>query len=910
MDYKTLGHYEIFEKIGEGGMGEVYRARDTKLGREVAVKILPEMFARNNERLGRFKREAKLLASLNHAGIATLHGLEDSDGVNFLVMELVDGEDLSQRISRGPLSVLETLGIARDVADALQTAHAQGIVHRDLKPANIKVLPDGKIKVLDFGLAKAMETDADDPNMSQSPTIATVAGTIGGVILGTAAYMSPEQARGKPVDKLTDVWALGCVFYQMLTGKQVFPGETVSDTIAKILEREPAWELLPADTPQPVQRLLHRCLQKDKSMRLQDVGEIRAEIDGVTSGASQVWTGPVPVSNIQEKQTRPPRVRLWQTVALVSILAAVLLGAAWLRTPAPDLQLIRSSIVQPPETRFLSMGDYAGPVVISPDGKRIAFVAKTVSLQRMLYVRDLDAAEARTVPGTEDAAFPFWAPDGQTVGYFTDSQMKRVDLSGGLPITVCSVINGRGGTWNQEGLIVFSPNFQASLFRVSASGGDPIAATQVDTTRHTTHRWPEFMPDGKHFLYVAAHHDISLSGHNGLYFGSLDGGDDKQILSTGATAVFANGYLLYLRENTLMAAMFDPEKGVFTGEPYAMADNVQYDPTTWRAAFSVSRTGILTYHGGDQGGIGTRLVIVDESGNEVSLVDEAKVYYHLALSPDGERLACSSRFAGPGSNNLSIWVYDLDRGLNSRLTFNNGADISPVWSPDGEKLVYATVHPGTQALQDRITLARTDGSGEEVLYESTLEMWPTDWSSDGKYIVLGAGSFLGGDGDIWILPMSGDRTPVPYLKTENREDGAVLSPDSRWMAYTSVESGQNQILVSPFSPPGTTNPGSYAKWLISPSARTLGSRLLWSRDGKQLFYINVAGEIWSVNVDGSGDSFHIGHAEVVATADPWNFGPIGYDVFPDGKRFVVNAFSNTAARPITLVQNWQLQLRR
>jgi Tol biopolymer transport system component len=683
----------------------------------------------------------------------------------------------------------------------------------------------------------------------------------------------------------------------------------VSDTIAKILEREPEWDLLPADTPQPVQRLLHRCLQKDKSMRLQDVGEIRAEIDGVTSGASRVWTGPVPAPNIGEKQSRPPGVRLWQTVALFSILATVLLGVVWLRTQGPDLQLIRSSINQPSESRFLSMGDYAGPVVITPDGKRIAFVAKNTSLQRMLYVRELEAAEARTIPGTEDAAFPFWAPDGLSVGYFTDSQMKRVDLSGGFPISICDVTNGRGGTWNQEGLIIFSPNFQESLYSVSASGGDPVAVTRVDTTRHTTHRWPEFMPDGKHFVYVAAHHDISLSGHNGLYFGSLDGGEDKQILSTGATAVFANGYLLYLRENTLMAAKFDPEKGEFTGEPYAMADNVQYDPTTWRAAFSASQTGMLAYHGGDQGGMGTRLVMVDGSGDEVSLLDEAEVYYHLALSPDGKRLACSSGFSGPGSNNLSIWIYDLDRDLNSRLTFNSGADISPVWSPDGESLVYATIHPGAQALQDRVTLARTDGSGEEVLYESAVEMWPTDWSLDGRYIVLTAGSFLGGDGDIWIMPMFGDRTPVPYLSTANREDAAVLSPDGRWMAYTSVASGQNQILVSPFSPTGTTNPHNMAKWLISPGTRTLGSRLLWRGDGRQLFYINVAGEIWAVNVDGSGDSFHVGRAEVAATADPWNFGPIGYDVFPGGERFVVNTFSKSATRPITLVQNWTLQLR-
>ncbi len=907
---KKLASYDITDKIGAGGMGEVYRARDTKLGREVAIKILPEMFAQNNERLGRFKREAKLLASLNHAGIATLHGLEDSDGVHFLIMELVDGEDLSQNISRGPLSVGDALSIARDVADALQTAHSQGIVHRDLKPANIKVLPDGKIKVLDFGLAKAMETDADDPNMSQSPTIATVAGTIGGVILGTAAYMSPEQARGKPVDKLTDVWALGCVMYEMLTGKKTFPGETVSDTIAKILEREPDWEQMPADTPQPVQRLLHRCLQKDKTMRLQDVGEIRAEIDGVTSGASSVWTGPVSVSSAGEGKSRRGKARLWKVLALVSTVAAVLFAAAWLRTPGEKPRLIRSSILQPAESRFLTMGDYAGPVVVSPDGKRIAFVANDASLQRVLYVRELDAAEARTIPGTVEASFPFWSPDGLSIGYFTDTQLKRVDLSGGFPITICDAINGRGGDWNQDGVIIFSPDYQTPLFRVPASGGDPIAVTRIDTTVHTTHRWPEIMPDGKHFVYLAAHHDINLSGQYGLYFGSLDGGKDKRILTTGAAAMYSNGYLLYIRENTLMAATFDPIKGEFTGEPYAMVDKVQYDPTTWRAAFSASQTGILAYHGGDSDRMGTQLVIVDKTGDQVNVATEADVYYHLALSPDGKRLACSSGFSTGGSNRLSIWIYDLDLGLNTRLTFNSGADIAPVWSPDGKSLVYATIHPGTQALQNQLTVARTDGSGEEIVYESTRELWPTDWSADGKFIVLTEGQFLGSGGDIWIMPTSGDHTPFPYLKTEFPENSGVLSPDGRWLAYSSGESGQNQIFVSPFSPTGAATHRSLAKWLVAPIARTLGARLLWSGDGQQLYFINVEGEIRAIDVDGSGDSFLVGRSEVICKADPWNFGPIGYDVFPDGERFVVNAFGNMISRPITLVQNWELQLRR
>jgi serine/threonine protein kinase len=909
MDHKSLGHYEIVDKIGEGGMGEVYRARDTRLGREVAVKILPEILAQSGDRIGRFRREARLLASLNHPGIATLHGFEEAGGVHFLVMELAEGEDLSQRLSRGPIPVGDALRIIRDVSDALQTAHTQGIVHRDLKPANIKVMPDGKIKVLDFGLAKALESDANDTSLSQSPTIATVAGTMGGVILGTAAYMSPEQARGKPVDKLTDVWALGCVLYEMLTGQQVYPGETVSDTIAKILEREPDWSPLPGDTPRPVQRLLHRCLQKDKAMRLQDVGEIRAEIDGVTSGASQVWAGQPTPADCETPPRPRDRTRLWKFVTAAAAVAAAVFAAAWLTTPSDPPALIRTAINHPQDSRFVSMGDYAGPVTISPDGKSLAFITIEGSLRRKLYVRDLEATEARFLAGTEDACFPFWAPDGRSIGYFTDTHLMRVELAGGLPITICEAINGRGGTWNQDDVILFSPDYQAGLFRVSASGGAPVAVTRVDTTYHSTHRWPEFMPDGKHFVFVAAHHDVSRNKNYGLYFGSLDGVEPRRLLPIGATAVYSGGYLLYLRENTLMAAAFDPEAGEFSGDPYAMVDKVQYDPTTWRAAFSASQNGLLAYHGGGRDETAPRIVVIDEDDAETSVVDQSEARYHLAVSPDGKRVAYSSVYTASGTNNLSIWIHELDSGLRNRLTFNDGADVSPVWSPDGTRVAYGTIRPAGGAGNKQIRIARADGSGGETVFESTDEVWPTGWSSDGRYIVFAKGRFLGTRGDIWILPTAGDRTPVPYLETENDEFGGTLSPDGRWMAYSSRESGQTQLFVSPFTPPGTEDSRQFGKWLISTRAQTLGAKLVWSRDGKQIYYINVTGEIWSINVDGSGDSFVSGSARIVCKSDPWNFGPIGYDVFPDGKRFIVNAFGDAISRPITLVQNWTLQLR-
>jgi len=911
---KKLAHYEIIEKIGQGGMGEVYRARDTKLGREAAIKVLPPMFAQDVERLGRFKREAKLLASLNHANIATLYGLEEDNGQHFLAMELISGEDLSDRIARGAIPLKETLNIIRNVADALQNAHGHGIVHRDLKPANIKVNAEGQVKVLDFGLAKALESDAGSPNMSQSPTIATVAGTMGGVILGTAAYMSPEQARGKPVDKLTDVWALGCVLFEMLTRARAFPGETVSDTIAKILEREPDWNALPADTPQTLQRLVRRCLQKDKSMRLQDVGEIRVEVDGILSGASESWTGPVAVA--VGGATPAPRggvSRAWVALALVAVVASAVFAAAWLKVPADEARVVRTSITQPTETRFVSLGDYAGPVVVSPDARRVAFVANNASLTRMLFVRELDALEAVALPGTDGATFPFWSPDGRSLGYFTDTRLMRVELSGGLPITVCPAANGRGGSWSRKGEIVFSPDFQVGIHRVPASGGIPVAVTALDTTMHSTHRWPVVMPDGEHFVYVAAHHDVGLSEYYGVYFASIDGSVNRRLIASGASTLYASGYLLYLRENTLMAAEFDPVEGVFTDEPMAMIDKVQYDPTTWYASFSVSQSGMLAYHGAGDGGLKTRLVVIDRDGKETAVIDETDVYYHLSISPDGKRLACTAGSAATLANTLSIWLYEIENGRRTRLSFSDGADISPVWSPDGKRIAYSTIYPGSPTRINRVTVAMTDGGGEEVIIESDEEMWLTGWSHDGRYIVYTEGSFVSGGGDIWIVPMFGDRKPFPFLATDADEDGGMLSPDGRWMVYTTREQGQMQVFVAPFAPPAGSADGGRGsvKWQISTDVNLVeGTLAKWRSDGKEILFLTTDGKIWSAEVDGSGNSFHVGRVEMLCTSDPWNFGRVGFDITPDGDGFVVNSFSKSATPPITLVQNWTLDLKR
>jgi Tol biopolymer transport system component len=706
--------------------------------------------------------------------------------------------------------------------------------------------------------------------------------------------------------------------YEMLTGTAAFPGETVSDTIAKILEREPEFSALPADTPQTLQRLVRRCLQKDKSMRLQDVGEVRVEVDGILSGASEMWTGPVAVTSAGVAPARRGASRAWIAVAVVATIAAIGFAGAWLRGPSDTsrARVIRTSIAQPRGARFVSLGDYAGPVVISPDGTRVAFVANDASLTRMLFVRDLDALEAVALPGTVGAAFPFWSSDGRSLGYFTDTRLMRVELSGGLPITVCPAVNGRGGSWSDDGVIVFSPDFRVPIHSVPASGGTPVAVTALDTTMHSTHRWPVAMPGGKHFIYVAAHHDVGLSEHYGVYFASFDGAVNKRIISSGATARYASGYLLYLRESTLMAAEFDPVKGEFTGEPMTMVDKVQYDPTTWYAAFSVSQSGLLAYHGAGDSGLKTRLVIIDRAGKETSVVDETDIYYHLSISPDGKRLACTAGGNSTLATSLSVWLYDLEHGRRTRLTFSDGADISPVWSSDGERLAYATIYPGSQTRMNRVTVAMTDGGGEEVLIENSREMWLTDWSRDGRYLVYTEGSFVSGGGDIYAVPMFGDRKPFPFLVTEFDEDGAALSPDGRWIVYTSREQGQMQLFVAPFVPPveaggSPDDRRGFVKWQISTDLNLVeGTLAKWRSDGKEILFITTDGRIWSAVVDGSGDSFHVGRVEMLCTTDPWNFGRIGFDVTPDGNGFVVNSFSKSATPPITLVQNWTLDLKR
>ncbi|MDH3198619.1 MAG: serine/threonine-protein kinase [Candidatus Krumholzibacteria bacterium] len=905
---KRIAHYEIAERIGAGGMGEVFRARDTTLGRDVALKVLPQAFAADPERLGRFKREAKLLASLNHPNIATLHGLEESAGHHFLVMELVEGEDLAQRLARGALPLREALKIARDVADALQAAHAQGVVHRDLKPANVRVTPEGKVKVLDFGLAKAMEADPSRPDLSQSPTIATAVGTMGGMILGTAAYMSPEQARGKPVDRLTDVWALGCLLFELLTGAQAFPGETVSDTIARILEREPEWGSLPADTPPGVQRLLRRCLQKDKSIRLQDAGEVRVEIDAVLSGTSEVWM-PAPAARAGSVRAR----RLWMVATVILAAATAAFAIAYFGAAGRTPPLVRSSILPPDGSRFLTMGDFAGPVAISPDGSQLTFAANNAEGKRVLWLREIGSLHARALPGTEEATFPFWSPDGRSIGYFTDTRLMRVETAGGLPVSICDAPNGRGGTWNRDGVILLSPDFYAPIHRVPASGGVPVPVTTIDEAIHSTHRWPEFMPDGAHFVYLAAHHDASKSAEYALYFASLDGAENRRLFPTRAGAVYASGRLLYLRESTLMAERFDGTHGVLEGDPVALTDNVQYDPTTWRAALSASANGVLAYHVGEGSPGRTRLVVIDRTGKELQSIEAVEGFYSISLSPNGKRVAYTSQPREVAGSDLDVWICELDTDVRTRLTFQTGADITPIWSPDGNRVAYATLFPGDGTRMNELSWVNARGGDDQVLFSAEDEVWLTDWTADGRYLIFCRGNFAGNNSTIWALDLEGRRPFAVTAPADSFANGGAVSPDGRWIAFLSFSTGRTGLYIVPFRPrplEEVVAAPPTPRWQVT-TAVDAGMVPLWHRSGRELYYTRSDGTLYVVKLDASDVSLRVGSVEVLCHGpEPWNLGGIPYAATADADRFVVSTFSKTATPPIVLVQNWTHALER
>jgi serine/threonine protein kinase len=754
-------------------MGDVYQANDSKLSRSVAIKFLPEAFSHDPERLARFQREARVLASLNHPNIAAIHGLEEIDGRHFLVMELVPGETLADRIKRGPLPVEEALEIGDNICEALEAAHEKGIVHRDLKPANIKWTPEGKVKVLDFGLAKVREVSGPAANLSESPTLLTR--STPGVIMGTAAYMSPEQAKGKEVDRTTDVWAFGCVVYEMLTGGPVFEGETTGEIIGGIFKAEPDWRRLPSETPESIRRMLRRCLEKDRSKRLHDMADARIEIHDAQNEPHAGYAA------------REPRFR---TPLLVLASALVL---ATLVVSFSVVQVFRP-VLQPEEMRLeISTPPTANPetLAISPDGKKIVFVAASEGQSR-LWIRSLDSVSARAFAGTDGASFPFWSPDSRSLGFFAEGKLKRIDVDSGSVLFLADAINGgRGGSWNRDGTIIFTPGSgNVPIFRISAGGGVPFPVTRAEGNE-TSHRFPYFLPNGNHFLYYVQ----GAPDSHGIYISDLNGSPGRRLLDVDSAAVYApTGQLLFVRQGTLFAQDFDVKRMELKGSPSPIADRIAASPAQGFMAVSASMTGHLIYRSASGGGR-RQVVWFDRSGKEVTKVGDPTGAIELSISPDGRHAALSQ----PVNQNIDLWLLDLERGVLSRFTSDPAVDNYATWSPDSRRIAFGSNRKGAYDLYQKPAAA---AGNEELLLASPNTKTPTDWSPDGRFLLYADLDPKNGSFDLWALPLEKDRKPFPVTQTSFNERSGQFSPDGKWIVYESDESGRYEIYVQPFPGPG------------------------------------------------------------------------------------------------------------
>ena len=870
---KRLGPYSVAARIGEGGMGEVYRARDEILHRDVALKVLPEAFALDANRLARFKREAQILAALNHPHIGHIYGFENAHGVQALVLELVEGPTLADRIAQGPMPMGEVLFIARQIAEALEAAHEQGIIHRDLKPANIKVRPDGAVKVLDFGLAKAAAGNEPAAG-SQSATLTPLARTRPGVLLGTAAYMSPEQARGLALDRRTDIWAFGCILYEMLTGRNPFARATLWDTLAAVVETEPDWTAL-QEMPALLETLVRRCLHKDPKRRLHDLGDARIEMEDLHAAQ------PAATRAARGRRSRRSRSAL-VAATVVATLASAAIAVSYLRPGPETAPAMRLSISTTGRiTPQLS-------VAVSPDGRRVAFVATDSDGRSVLWVRPLDSLDARAIPGTENAAHPFWSPDGQSLGFIAAGKLKRVDVEGVSVQTLADTVSRLGGAWNRDGTIVFSPAVP-QLATVPASGG-PVSRLAAAGA------WPSFLPDGRHFLYWAKG---TVPASQGVYVGSLDSTDVKQLITSEFKGAYAApGYLLFVRDETLMAQAFDTDRLKLRGEPFVVAEGIWGAAAAAQASFSVSPTGTLAYVNATL--YNTQFVAFDRSGHPLGSVTPPDRYFNRApqLSPSGKQLAIARGRDGHDS----IWLFDRSSGSSSRLTVNPDWSDTPVWSADGSRLVFMSGRgPGVPG--SRLNLRNVSGSGQDkVLLEFAPPvngaLW--DWSPDGRFAVYSVYSpETKGVSDLWVLPLDGASKPYPFLQSTFHKTQAQIAPNGRWIVYTSYESGKDEIYIQRFPIPGD-------KRQISIDG---GVQPRWRRDGAELFYLATNQSLMAVPVK-TDDAFEAGspvplfRTKILPQGSQSLVFYPAYDVTADGQQFVLNVPPEDPGPPITVVLNW------
>jgi serine/threonine-protein kinase len=882
---KTLGHYQITNQLGKGGMGEVYQAKDQKLGRSVAIKVLPEEFARDADRVARFQREAKVLASLNHPNIAAIHGLEESSGTNFLVLELVEGETLADQLKRGPLPIEDSLKLGVQIAEALEAAHAKGIIHRDLKPANIKVTPEGKVKVLDFGLAKAFAGEQAEMNLSNSPTLSNAA-TQQGIILGTAAYMSPEQARGKAVDKRADIWSFGCVFYEMLTGRQAFQGEDVAEILASVIKGESNLNLLPAKIHPRVREVLSRCLQKDLNKRYRDIGDAQIELEQVLADPSGVLQQPA--------LTLEPRKRLrtmlpWLAATLV--LAAIVGVVIWNFRPSP-----------PPEPRRVIRFSYELPkdtsgLAVSPDGKQFVY-----STPGGLYLRAMDELESRLIPGTEGKPDqPFFSPDGKWVGFWSQSdyKLKKIAVTGGAPVDLCNVPILAGANWNSDNTIIYSDPAGKGIMRISADGGTPEVLVQ----QKGFYNWPQLLPDGKSVLFT----DFSAQPQK-IRVHSPKSGNQKELVTGRWGWYLPTGHLVYAVGDgpvTLFAVPFNLEKLEVAGTPVTITKNIR--------GVTVSDSGTLIYlpAGTTEATPASQRipVWVDQKGKEEPIAgapDNLNGFFKI--SPDGKRVALSS----VSGLNDDVWIWDLAGGNMTRLTFEEGNDTWPLWTPDGQRIVYVSARDRQKF---NISMKAADGTGGiEKLGSFPAIPAPLGWSKDGDTLVVAVVSFSPMQSDIVTISLKGDHSPNPLLHESYIETQPSISPDGRWIAYVVVDESHKmpEIYVNPFP---DVNRG---KWQVS---TTGGIGPLWSPDGRKLFYRN-GDAVMAVEVE-TNPTFKPDKPKELFRK-PYYYWVVGgaalpvWDIHPDGKRFLMlkeeqptgKATASEAPLRFNIVLNWFEELKQ
>ncbi len=888
---QTISQYKILEKLGEGGMGVVYKAQDTKLNRFVALKFLPPHMAASEQDKARFIQEAQSAAALNHPNVCSIIDIQENDGTMFIVMELVDGQTL--RDKKGTIGYKQAIDICIQVAEGLSAAHEKGIVHRDIKPDNIMVRKDGIAQVMDFGLAKL-----------NGVSKLTKAGST----VGTVGYMSPEQVQGLEADHRSDIFSFGVLMYELITGELPFKGvhETAIAYEIVNVDSAPMSSIKPEIDP-ALDAVVLECLEKDPNERAQSIRQIAVDLkkhrrESSRQRASRITAArPVFKSEVRgsENIEMEPKRRLerreliaW-TAAGVLFFSTVIIAMFSLRQT--DVHVSRTTILPPDKIVFSEWN--GGHLALSPNGKYLAFAGRDSLRKRFLWVRPISALTGQMLNGTEDAAYPFWSPDNRFIAYFAKGKLLKIDAAGGPPQTICNAPGARGGTWNHDGVILFTPNSNGPLMRVSAAGGSPVPVTALDTIRgDLSHRWPWFLPDGNHFLYTTQTTQTGGAEGDVICIGTLDSSENKVLLHASSNSVYVSGHIFFLREQSLMAQPFDVKSLEFTGDAFPVAEQVSYYTDRNKANFTLSENGVLAYQTGNSIE-SSQLTWYDRTGKELEKVGDPGSINSYKLSPDGKNIAIS--VLDTRSRNVDIWIYDLTRKIQTRFTFDPASDRHPVWSPDGNRIIFDSQR------KSRIDLFQRASSGagsEETLLESDKNKIVTDWSSDGRFLLYHTDNDPKTRLDLWVLPLDGgDRKPIPYLQTEFIELWPVMSPDGKWITYTSLESGIPQVYVRPFPGPG-------GKYQVS---TTGGSRSRWRRDGKELYYVGAENKIMAAEVSSKGESFVIGTVQPLFEIRPPSGVVDFYDVTADGKRFLVNKLvTENLSVPVTLVVNWDEEFRK